>query len=57
MSSIGFFLAYIFLIVSLVTLAFILAVRFVKAHERGAAALEETARQLARVNWKAGPGA
>ena len=57
MSSIGFFLAYILLIVSLVTLAFILVVRFVKAHERGAAALEEIARQLARVNWKAGPGA
>jgi len=57
MSSIGLVLGYFLLLISLVVLAVVLAIRFVKAHERGAHALEEIARQLARANWKSGPEA
>jgi len=55
MGSIGLAIGYLLLIISLVFLAAVLAIRFVKAHERGANALEEIARQLARANWKSGP--
>jgi len=55
MGSIGLIVGYFLLPISLVILAVVLAIRFVKAHERGANALEEIARQLARANWKSGP--
>lgn len=52
MGSIGLVVGYFLLLISLVVLAVVLSIRFVKAHERGAYALEEIARQLARSNWK-----
>ncbi len=55
MVSLGLGVAYFLFLVLPVVLAVVLAIRLVKAHERGATALEEIARQMARANWRSGP--
>ena len=50
---VGFF-AYVALLLSLCIFFVFLAIRFVKAHERGASALEEIARKMDSAGRKLG---
>ena len=50
MDSAVLIICYFLLMLSVGVLFVVLAIRFVKSHERGALALEEIARQMARQN-------
>ena len=50
MDSAVLIICYFLLLISVGVLFVVLAIRFVKAHERGALALQEIARQMERAN-------